>query len=106
MLMAGAFSCSSQKTKKQQPKTPLLAILSVLFSFLEPLCNLRTVESEAKPMWGILTGQIAFQAINLDEDSSKAFCKASGCGQTLLIVKATKKLISPTMVLWMHGEPD
>jgi hypothetical protein len=95
MLMAGAFSCSSQENKKATTQNASSGDIEVYYFHFSNRCvTCRTVESEAKAdVEALYGGKISFQAINLDEDSSKALAeKLQVSGQTLLIVKGDQKI--------------
>ena len=64
------------------------------FHFTARCETCRTVEAEAKAdIQNLYGGQVSFQAINLDDASSKAIAeKLKISGQTLLIVKGDKKI--------------
>ena len=95
VMMVVSLSCNSQETKTTNTKSSTSGDIEVYyFHFTSRCVTCRTVESEAKADIANLYGdKISFQAINLDEDSSKELAeKYQVSGQTLLIVKGSQKI--------------
>jgi hypothetical protein len=92
-------SCNAQ-TNKKDVKTGLSdKIEAYYFHFTVRCMTCRTVEAQAKEDIETLypelvkQGKISFQAINLDDASSKAIAeKLQISGQTLLLVKGSQKI--------------
>jgi hypothetical protein len=93
------FACSAQTEKKNAKKGSTDKIEAYYFHFTARCMTCRTVESLAKEDIETLypelvkQGKISFQAINLDDASSKAIAeKLQISGQTLLLVKGDQKI--------------
>jgi hypothetical protein len=95
MITLSSMSCSSQENKKTTTQSTNTGDIEVYyFHFTSRCVTCRTVESEAKAdVEALYGGKISFQAINLDEESSKAIAeKLQVSVQTLLIVKGSQKI--------------
>jgi thiol-disulfide isomerase/thioredoxin len=95
-----ATSCNAQSsTKKETIASSTDKIEVYYFHFTSRCVTCKTVEAEAKKDIETLypeqvkSDKITFQAINLDESSSKEIAEKLGVsGQTLLIVKGDQKI--------------
>lgn len=95
-----ATSCNAQSsTKKETIASSTDKIEVYYFHFTSRCVTCKTVEAEAKKDIETLypeqvkSDKISFQAINLDESSSKEIAEKLGVsGQTLLIVKGDQKI--------------
>ncbi len=95
-----ATSCNAQNTsKKENTASNSDKIEAYYFHFTSRCVTCKAVEAEAKKDIETLypeqvkSGKITFQAINLDDISSKVIAEKLGIsGQTLLIVKGDQKI--------------
>ncbi len=100
ITLAGVASCNAQSsTKKEIASSSSDKVEVYYFHFSSRCVTCKTVEAEAKKDIESLypeqvkSDKISFQAVNLDESSSKELAEKLGIsGQTLLIVKGDKKL--------------
>jgi len=88
------FSGNAQTAKKETPVSTSDEIEVYYFHFSARCVTCKTVEAEAKAdVQNLYSGAVSFQAINLDDDSSKAIAeKLKVSGQTLLIVKGDQQI--------------
>jgi S-adenosylhomocysteine hydrolase len=93
------FVCMAQTNKNEAKTASSDKVEAYYFHFTSRCETCRTVESEAKQNIETLypemvkEGKMTFQAINLDDASSKTIAeKLQISGQTLLLVKGTKKI--------------
>jgi hypothetical protein len=100
LMMLGGISCNAQGAKKQETKAIVSSKVEVYyFHFTRRCMTCNAVEAEAKKaveaMYPKLvkSGKITFQAINLDEASSKAAAEKCGAeGQSLLVMGGGKRI--------------
>jgi len=99
VMFMPVFACSAQTEKKDVKAGSSDKIEAYYFHFTARCMTCRTVEARAKEDIETLypelvkQGEISFQAINLDDASSKAIAeKLQVYGQTLLIVKGDIKI--------------
>lgn len=88
------FVCLAQ-TNKNEAKASTSDKVEVYYFHNTSRCvTCKTVESETKADLETLYGsQVTFKALNLEEDATKAIAKKlQVSGQTLLLVKGTKKI--------------
>lgn len=87
-FIAGIFSVNAQSGAKPS------GVEAYYFHFTSRCETCRTVEAEVKAdIQNLYGGQVSFQAINLDDASSKALAeKLRISGQTVLIVKGDRKI--------------
>lgn len=98
--LAVATSCNAQTSaKKVSTASNSDKIEAYYFHFTSRCITCKTVEAEAKKDIETLypeqvkSGKISFQAINLDESTSKEIAEKLGVtGQALLIVKGDQKI--------------
>jgi hypothetical protein len=97
VLVIPFLSVSAQTVSNENSSNE--KIEAYYFHFTARCMTCRTVEERAKENLGDLypnmmkTGEITFQAANLNEPSGEALAKKLGVsGQTLLIVKGTKQI--------------
>ncbi len=93
-LMMGNWSCNAQTNKKDAESNTSDKVEAYYFHFTARCITCKTVEAEAKADIESLYGdKVRFQAVNLDDESSKALAeKLQVAGQTLLIVKGNTKI--------------
>jgi hypothetical protein len=94
LVVLGVMAMYAQTAKKETSNAASDKIESYYFHFNARCETCRAVESEAKAdILSLYPGRATFQAINLDETSSKAIAeKLKVSGQTLLIVKGDKQI--------------
>lgn len=94
ILLITSYSSNAQTAKKEAPVSTSNKIEVYYFHFSARCITCKTVESEAKAdVQNLYNGEVRFQAINLDDDSSKAIAeKLKVSGQTLLIVKGDQQI--------------
>jgi hypothetical protein len=94
VLMLGSLSCNAQTNKQEGKTNPSVKVEAYYFHFTSRCVTCKTVEAEAKADIESLYGdKVSFQAVNLDDASSKALAeKLQVSGQTLLIVKGDTKI--------------
>jgi hypothetical protein len=92
MLLMCSFICSAQTEKKET--SAATQIEAYYFHNAARCVTCKTVESEAKADLENLYGsQVTFKSLNLEDDATKAIAKKlEVSGQTLLIVKGSKKV--------------
>lgn len=95
------LACNSQPAKKEAKEISFSSdkIEAYYFHFTARCVTCKTIEAKARENLELLypaqvkQGLITFQAINLDEESSKPLAEKLGvAGQTLLIVKGDQKI--------------
>jgi hypothetical protein len=100
-LFIPLLSCNSQPSKKEVITSEVASdkIEAYYFHFTARCVTCLTIEAEAKKNLETLfpnqvkQGLITFQAVNLDEESSKPLAERLGVsGQTLLLVKGDQKI--------------
>jgi hypothetical protein len=93
-MLIPVVSCNAQTTKKDATKNSSDKIEAYYFHFTARCMTCRTVESQAKEdIESLYGGKVSFQAVNLDDASSKAIAEELKVyGQTLLIVKGDTKI--------------
>ena len=110
-----ATSCNGQNnSKKEVAATKGDKVEAYYFHFTGRCVTCKTVEAEAKKNIETLypeqvkLGKVTFQAINLDEDSSKELAEKLGIsGQTLLIVSGNQKInITTDGFMYARSNPD
>lgn len=108
-------SCNAKSDSKNQTKYTAGGKVEVYYFHFTGRCvTCKTVEAEAKTNVETIyaeqfkSGKISFQAINLDDDSSKAIAEKLGvAGQTLLIVGGTQKInITNDGFMYARKNPD
>lgn len=95
-----ATSCNAQSNTKKETTASNSDKIEVYYFHVTSRCvTCKTVEAEAKKDIETLypeqvkSGKITFQAVNLDESTSKEIAEKLGiAGQTLLIVKGDQKI--------------
>lgn len=94
MMAIGSFSGNAQTSKKAVTASAPTKVEAYYFHFNSRCVTCRTVESETKSdIESLYSGKVSFQAINLDDPSSKEIAeKLKISGQTLLIVKGDKQV--------------
>lgn len=94
LIFVGVFSCNAQTSKKEAPISTTDKVDVYYFHFSSRCATCKTVEAEAKAdIQSLYNGDVSFQVINLDDESSKAIAeKLNISGQTLLIVKGNEKI--------------
>ena len=110
-----ATSCNAQSDSKNQTKYTAEGKVEVYYFHFTGRCvTCKTVEAEAKTNVETIYAEqfksekISFQAINLDDESSKAIAQKLGVtGQTLLIVGGTQKInITNDGFMYARKNPD
>ena len=93
MLMNGLF-CNAQTAKKETKSAASVKVEAYYFHMSTRCVTCKAVEAEAKKNLEALYGdKVTFQAINIEEDASKAIVeKLKISGQSLLLVKGDTKI--------------
>jgi hypothetical protein len=102
-------SLSSNAQTNKQAKTSSAKVEAYYFHYTARCVTCKTVESEAKAdLESLYGGKVIFQAVNLDEESSKLLAdKLQVSGQTLLIVKGDTKInITNEAFMYARSNPD
>ena len=99
-LFISLLSCNAQPATKVVPGLSSGKIEAYYFHFTARCMTCKTVEAKAKESLESLypdlmkDNKVTFMSVNLDDKSSKELAqKLQVSGQTLLIVKGTKKII-------------
>ncbi len=100
MMILGGISCNAQSAKKEVAKVVSTSKVEVYyFHFTRRCMTCNAVETESKKAVTALypklvkSGKITFQAINLDDASSKAAAEKCGVeGQSLLVIGSGKRI--------------
>jgi hypothetical protein len=94
LMFMGSWSCNAQTDKKDIKTNASAKVEAYYFHFSARCVTCKTVEAEAKAdIESLYGGKVTFQAVNLDDASSKAIAeKLQIGGQTLLIVKGDTKI--------------
>ncbi len=110
------LACNSQPAKKaaKEMSSSSDKIEAYYFHFTARCVTCKTIEAKAKENLELIypaqvkQGLITFQAINLDEESSKPLAEKLGvAGQTLLIVKGDQKInITNEGFLYAVAKPE
>jgi len=89
IMFMGSWSCNAQTDKKVSTTNASTKVEAYYFHFSSRCVTCKTVEAETMADIKSLYGdKVSFQAINLDDESSKALAKKlQVAGQSLLIVK-------------------
>jgi hypothetical protein len=92
--MMASFSINAQTTKKETTTSAATQIEAYYFHNTARCVTCKTVEAEAKADLQSLYGsQVTFQSLDLEDEATKSIAKKLDVsGQTLLIVKGTKKV--------------
>jgi len=115
LMMLGSISCNAQVDKKNDVKSNVTEKIEVYYFHFTRRCHTcETVENESRKAVEALyptqmkNGQITFQAINLDDESSKAAAaKAKAEGQSLLIIKGTTRIdLTDKGFMYAVSSPD
>jgi hypothetical protein len=104
-----SFSCNAQTNKKETKTNVSAKVEAYYFHFSARCVTCKTVEAEAKAdIESLYGGKVSFQAINLDDESSKALAeKLQISGQTLLIVKGDTKInITNEGFMYARSNPE
>jgi hypothetical protein len=93
-MIVGNWSCNGQTIKEENKTNTSVEIEAYYFHFSARCVTCKTVEAEAKAdIESLYNGKVKFQAVNLDDASSKALAdKFQVASQTLLIVKGNTKI--------------
>jgi hypothetical protein len=109
LMIMGSWSCSAQTAKNDSKTKASDKVEAYYFHFSSRCVTCKTVEAEAKAdIESLYGGKVSFQAINLDEESSKALAeKLKIGGQTLLIVKGDTKIdITNEGFMYARNNPE
>jgi hypothetical protein len=109
LMMLGSVSCSAQTDKKETASQTLGNVEAYYFHFSSRCVTCKTVEAEAQADLEMLyKGEVTFQAVNLDDESSKALAeKLQVSGQTLLLVKGDTKInITNEGFMYARSNPE
>ncbi|MDO8927650.1 MAG: nitrophenyl compound nitroreductase subunit ArsF family protein [Bacteroidota bacterium] len=92
MLLMSSFICNAQTEKKET--VAATRIEAYYFHNAARCVTCKTVESEAKAdLENLYESQVTFKSLNLEDDATKAIAKKlEVSGQTLLVVKGSKKV--------------
>jgi len=108
-LLIPAIACNAQSGKKEAKATSSAKVEAYYFHFSNRCVTCKTVEAEAKAdIESLYGGKVSFQAVNLDDASSKALAdKLQISGQTLLIVKGSTKVnITNEGFMYARSNPE
>lgn len=108
-LIVPFISCSAQTEKKAQSSNNSGKVEAYYFHFSTRCVTCKTVEAEAKADLQSLYGdKVKFQAINLDDESSKTLAeRLQISGQTLLLVKGNNKVnITNEGFMYARSNPE
>jgi hypothetical protein len=94
VLIIPFVACGAQTDKKNQTTASSDKVEAYYFHFTNRCVTCKTVEAETKADLQSLYGdKVKFQAINLDDESSKALAnRLQVSGQTLILVKGNTKI--------------
>jgi hypothetical protein len=94
VILLSSWSCNAQTDKRADNTIASEQVEAYYFHFSNRCITCKTVEAEAKAdIESLYGGRVSFQAINLDDETSKALAEAlQVSGQTLLIVKGNTKI--------------
>lgn len=109
VMIMGCWSCNAQTAKKDVRPNTSDKVEAYYFHFSSRCVTCKTVEAEAKAdIESLYGGKVSFQAINLDEESSKALAeKLKIGGQTLIIVKGDTKIdITNEGFMYARSNPE
>jgi hypothetical protein len=114
VLLLPVVACNAQSSKKASFAGKPGKVEAYYFHFNARCITCKTVEAEAKADLEMLypelikSGKVSFQAINLDESSSKGIAEKLGVnGQTLLLVKGTQKVnITNEGFMYARNNPE
>lgn len=109
IMMLGSLSCNAQTTKADDQTKSSANVEAYYFHFSSRCVTCKTVESEAKAdIESLYAGKVSFQAVNLDDESSKALAeKLKISGQTLLLVKGDEKInITNEGFMYARSNPE
>ncbi len=108
-MTMGSWSCNAQTAKNETITNPSDKVEAYYFHFSSRCVTCKTVEAEAKAdIESLYGGKVSFQAINLDDASSKTLAeKLKVSGQTLLIVKGDTKIdITNEGFMYARSNPE
>lgn len=115
LMMLGILSCNAQSNQKADAKATVSSKVEVYYFHFTRRCHTcETVESESKKAVETLypdqvkKGSTTFQAVNLDDESSKKIAeKLNVSGQSLLIVKGGKQIdLTDKAFMYATTTPD
>ena len=114
VLFLPVLACNAQSTKETTNAGKSGKVEAYYFHFNARCVTCKTVEAEAKADIETLypelvkSGKISFQAVNLDEPSSKAIAEKLGVnGQTLLLVSGAQKInITNEGFMYARNDPE
>jgi hypothetical protein len=114
VLLLPVVACNAQSSKEASFAGKPGKVEAYYFHFNARCITCKTVEAEAKADLEMLypelikSGKVSFQAINLDESSSKDIAEKLGVnGQTLLLVKGTQKInITNEGFMYARNNPE
>jgi hypothetical protein len=113
-LLLPVIACNAQTTKETAKAGSSNKVEAYYFHFNARCVTCKTVEAQAKADIESLypelvkSGKVSFNAVNLDEPSSKAIADKLGVnGQTLLLVKGAQKInITNEGFMYAVSQPD
>lgn len=93
IFLMSSFLCGAQTQKKENTGSAN-QVEAYYFHNTSRCVTCKTVEAEAKAdLQNLYGNQVTFKALNLEDDANKAIAeKLEVSGQTLLLVKGTKKI--------------
>jgi hypothetical protein len=114
VLFLPVVACNAQSTREATPAGKSGKVEAYYFHFNARCVTCKTVEAEAKADIEALypglvkSGKVSFQAVNLDEPSSKGIAEKLGVnGQTLLLVSGTQKInITNEGFMYARSNPE
>jgi hypothetical protein len=109
VMMLGSWSSNAQTTINQTKSNATDKVKAYYFHYSVRCITCLKVESEAKAdLESLYNGKVSFQAINLDDESSKVLAgKLKVFGQTLLIVKGDTQInLTNEGFLYARSNPE
>lgn len=109
LMVLGSVSCNAQSENKAKTENTSEKVEAYYFHFSSRCVTCKTVEAEAKAdLESLYKGEVTFEAVNLDDASSKALSeKLQISGQTLLIVKGDTKInITNEGFMYARSNPE
>jgi hypothetical protein len=94
LMLMSTLLCNAQTTKKETKSDASAKVEAYYFHMSTRCVTCKAVEAEAKKnLESLYGGKVTFQAINIEDDASKAIVeKLKISGQTFLLVKGDTKI--------------
>ena len=109
VLVMSALMCTAQTSAKTRQTSTSAKVAAYYFHLTTRCVTCKAVEAEAKKdLEALYGGKVTFQAINIEDDASKAIvAKLKIEGQTLLLVKGDKKInLTNEGFLYARNNPE